>query len=204
MPTPNSSGDGKAPHPASPPRRNRIALWLLLALCAAPVVASFVAYYWLRPSGHVNYGELLTPQPLPAVALTRLDGGPFAFADLKGSWVLVNVDGAACDERCRAKLVYMRQVRLAQGKNSERIERLWVVSDGAAPSASLLAEHEGLHVVRAAGTAALRAFPAATTPAAHIYVIDPLGNLMMRFPENADPQRMLKDVARLLRHSQWK
>jgi hypothetical protein len=176
----------------------------VLAVCAAPVVASFVAYYWLRPSGHVNYGELLTPQPLPAATLTGLDGRPFGFADLKGSWVLVNVDGAACDERCRTKLVYMRQVRLAQGKNSERIERVWLVTDSALPNAGVLAEQEGLHVARAGASALLRAFPAATTPAAHIYVIDPLGNLMMRFPENADPQRMLKDVARLLRHSQWK
>ena len=203
MPTPSSNAAAKAPA-SNRPRRNRLVLWLVLALCAAPVVASFVAYYWLQPSGHVNYGELLQPQPLPAAALTRVDGRPFSFADLRGSWVLVTLDAAACDERCRTNLVYTRQVRLAQGKNSERIERVWLVTDGAAPNAVVLAEQEGLHVVRAAGSPVLAAFPAAATPGAHIYVVDPLGNLMMRFPEHPDPRRMLKDVARLLRHSEWK
>ena len=203
MHTPSSNEDGKAPTP-SRPRRNRIVLWLVLAVCAAPVVASFVAYYWLQPSGQVNYGELLTPQPVPASTLAGVDARPFGFADLKGSWVLVSIDDAACDERCRTKLVYTRQVKLATGKKSERIERVWLVTDGAIPDATLVAEHHDLRVVRAAGSPLLSAFPAQTTPAAHVYVVDPLGNLMMRFPENPDPRRILKDVARLLRHSEWK
>lgn len=203
MPTPSSNADAKAPAP-NPPRRNRLVLWLVFALCAAPVVGSFVAYYWLQPSGHVNYGELLTPRPLPTATLPGVDTRPFSFADLKGSWVLVSIDGSACDERCRTKLVYMRQVRLAQGKNSDRIERVWLVNDERSPDDVLLRDHPGLRVVRAAGSTVLAAFPAPTTPAAHIYVIDPLGNLMMRFPENPDPRRILKDVARLLRHSEWK
>ena len=203
MHTLSSNEDGKTPTP-SRPRRNRIVLWLVLAVCAAPIVASFVAYYWLQPSGHVNYGELITPQPLPAATLAGVDGRPFSFADLKGSWVLVSIDSAACDERCRTKLVYTRQVRLASGKNSERIERVWLVADGASPDAKLLVEQQGLHVARAAGSPLLTTFPAQTAPAAHIYVVDPLGNLMMRFPENPDPRRILKDVSRLLRHSEWK
>jgi cytochrome oxidase Cu insertion factor (SCO1/SenC/PrrC family) len=176
----------------------------VLALCAAPVVASFVAYYWLQPSGHVNYGELLTPQPVPAATLAGVDTRPFSFADLKGSWVLVSIDGSACDERCRTKLLYMRQVRLAQGKNSDRIERVWLVNDDMFPNTAVVGEHPGLRVVRAPGSAVLAAFPAPTTPTAHIYVIDPLGNLMMRFPENPDPRGVLKDVSRLVRYSDWK
>ncbi len=203
MPTLNSNADDKAPA-ASPPRRNRLVLWLVFALCAAPVVASFIAYYWLQPSGHVNYGELLTPQPVPASTLAGVDTRPFSFADLRGSWVLVSIDGSACDERCRTKLVYMRQVRLAQGKNSDRIERVWLVNDDHFPNSVVLRDHPGLRVARAPASTVLAAFPAATTPAAHIYVIDPLGNVMMRFPENPEPRRVLKDVARLLRHSEWK
>jgi hypothetical protein len=207
MHTLNSDPDVKTPNPApapSRPQRNRLILWLVLGLCAAPVVASFVAYYWLRPSGHVNYGELLTPQPMPAAALSTLDGKPFRWSDLDREWVLVIADSAACDQRCREKLIYTRQVRLAQGKESERVERVWLLTDGGTPEAALVADHPGLHVVRADGSEALRILPAKTSPAAHVYVVDPLGNLMMRFPENADPRRMLKDLSRLLRHSQWR
>jgi hypothetical protein len=183
-------------------RRNRLVLWLVLALCAAPVLASFVAFYLWRPGGHVNYGELLTPKPLPDTQLTTLDGKPFRFSDLKGEWVLVTVDRAACFERCRTQLVYTRQIRLAQAKEAERIDRVWLVTDESAPDAAMLAEQPDLRVVRARGIE--RALPGSSDPAAHIYVVDPLGNLMMRFPENADPRRILKDVARLLRHSKWK
>ena len=204
MDTRSSDTNSNGAREASRRRSSRLKLWLVLALCAAPVAASFIAYYWMQPQGHVNYGELLTPQPMPDAPLKALDGSTFRFDDLKGAWVLLTAGGAACDERCRTKLVYTRQVRLAQGKNSERIERVWLVTDDKSPDAALLAEHPGLHVVSAGAGAAARALPAQTIPAAHVYVVDPLGNLMMRFPENPDPRRMLKDVSRLLRHSNWK
>lgn len=174
----------------------------MLGVCAAPVIASFVAFYWLQPSGHVNYGELVAPRAMPAAPLPTLDGKPFAWKDLDRTWALVVADSAKCDERCREKLVYIRQVRLAQGKESARVERVWLLTDSGTPDAALLADQPGLRVVRAADSETLRALPG--NAAAHVYVVDPLGNLMMRFPENADPRRMLKDLSRLLRHSKWK
>lgn len=201
MPSPSSDA---SPQSSPQPRRSRWILWLLIALCAAPIVASYVAYYLWRPDGQVNYGELLTPRLLPDVALQSIDDTPFRFSDVQRRWVLLVADRAQCDERCRSKLAYIRQVRLAQGKETERVERVWLVTDNASPSPALLAEHAGLRVVRAGNGAALQALPAQTTPAAHIYVVDPLGHVMMRFPENADPRRILKDISRLLRHSKWK
>ena len=182
------------------PRRNRWTLWLIVAVCAAPIVASYLAYYVWQPSGHVNYGELLEPRAMPDVALSTIDGRAFRFAELKSEWVLLVADASACDERCRTNLVYMRQVRLAQGKESGRIERVWLVTDNGTPSAELLAALPGLRVVHAGEV--LRAVPALA--AGRIHLIDPLGNLMMRFPADPDPKRILKDVARLLRQSQWK
>ena len=176
----------------------------MLGLCAAPVVASFVAFYWLQPSGHVNYGELLPPQPMPATTLAAVNASPFSFADVRGSWVLVVTGNATCDERCRTQLIYTRQVRLAQGRNSDRIRRAWLVTNDAVPSEAVLAEHPDLIVARAAGSPVLATLPAQASPDAHIWVVDPLGHVMMRFPENPDPRRMLKDVSRLLRHSKWK
>jgi hypothetical protein len=184
--------------------RKPYALWLILAICAAPLVASYLAYYVWQPSGHVNYGELIAPRPLPDAALERTQGGAFRFAALKTNWVLLSVDDAACDERCRSKLVYMRQLRLAQGRESARVQLLWIVTGDRIPDPRLLEQHPDLQVVRARTKDTLEALPAPASPDAHIYVIDPLGNLMMRFPADPDPRRMLKDLSRLLRHSKWK
>jgi hypothetical protein len=184
--------------------RKPYALWLILAICAAPVIASYVAYYMWQPSGHVNYGELLAPRALPDSALERLEGGAFRFAALKTNWVLLSVDDAACDERCRSKLVYMRQLRLAQGRDIARVQLVWIVMNNGKPEARLLEQHPDLQVVRARTNETLEALPAPASPNPHIYVIDPLGNLMMRFPADPDPRRMLKDLSRLLRHSKWK
>jgi hypothetical protein len=192
-----------AADPEQARKRNRRTLWLLVAVCAAPIIASYVAYKFWHPAAHVNYGTLIEPRPLPDAELVTLDGKGFRLSALKGEWVLLTSAAADCNSTCRERLVYMRQVRLAQGRESERIERVWIVSDGRAPDARVLAEQPGLHVVRDPRNALLSALPA-EADAEHIYVVDPLGNLMMRFPADPDPRRMLKDVARLLRHSKWK
>ena len=181
-------------------RRSNRTLWLILAVCAAPVIASYLAYYFWQPSGHVNYGELIAPHTLPDVPLATPDGRAFKVSEFKGQWVLVMASPSACDERCRRDLVYMRQVRLAQGKDTDRIERLWLLTDGGDPDRALVAEHEGIIMARNAQGAA----PEVASAPGRVHVIDPLGNLMMRFPADPDPRRMLKDVARLLRHSKWK
>jgi cytochrome oxidase Cu insertion factor (SCO1/SenC/PrrC family) len=177
---------------------------MLLAVSAAPIVGSYVAYYFWQPSGHVNYGELIAPRPLPDAPLATLDGKPFRLSQLKGDWVLVSVDSGACDDACLMRLVYTRQVRLATGKETERVARVWLLTDERTPDAALLAGQPDLVAVRAAGSDVLRNIAADGAPERRVYVVDPLGNLMMRYPENPDPKRMLKDLGRLLRHSQWK
>jgi hypothetical protein len=189
---------------ATAPRRSRLTLWLIVAACAAPMIASYVAYYVWRPSGHVNYGELIAPRPLPAQPLQTITGHPFSWADLRGNWLLVIAHTADCDERCRRNLVYTRQVRLAQGAEAERIARVWLITDRLAPDARVLADQPGLIAVRMDRAAVASALPASGNVSDHIYVVDPLGNVMMRFPPDPDPRRMLKDLSRLLRHSKWK
>ena len=175
MQSPNSDASAR-------PRRSTLTLWLILAVCAAPMIGSYIAYYFWQPGRHVNYGELIEPRPLPDAELHSLDGRPFRFSELKGEWVLLAADRAECDERCRAKLVYMRQVRLAQGQDTERIERVWLLTDGGMPDPALLAQHPGLRVARAGANELVKALPAPASPTDHIYIVDPLGNLMMRFP----------------------
>lgn len=183
------------------PAKSKASLWLIIAVAAAPVVASYLAYYFWPPAGTVNYGDLLEPRPLPDPQLALADGTPFQLSRLKGKWVLVSVDSGNCDERCARKLLYMRQLRLTQGKDMDRVERAWLISDDALPRPDALVSYQGTWVVRAAGTGLLDTFPAPVSAADHIYLIDPLGNLMLRFPRDPEPKRMIKDLSRLLKTS---
>lgn len=166
-----------------------------------PLVATLFFYYVAPPEGRMNHGDLLPPAPLPAKPLSLLSGEAFRFEQMKGKWLLLQIDSGDCDARCREKLYAMRQVRLAQGKDRVRLERVWLLSDDSRPAPDLLAEYAGTLVVRAAGSEAMTVFPAPTDRAAHLYLVDPQGNLMMRFPEKPDPTRIIKDLQRLLRPS---
>ena len=163
----------------------RIKIALVFLVCAAPFALGWLAYQfgWGVRGGGANYGELLAPRPV---------AGPLA--PLKGKWVLVTFDNAACDSACEKKLYIVRQVRKAQGKDAERIERLWMITDRAKPRPELLAAIEGSHIARGDLD-----FPGER--AGHIYLVDPLGNLMMRFPKDPDPARMIKDLQRLMKYS---
>lgn len=168
---------------------------------ALPLVAALFFYHVAPPASRMNHGDLLTPTPLPAKPLPLLSGGEFRFEQMKGKWLLLQIDSGDCAARCREKLHAMRQIRLAQGKDMVRLERVWLLSDDSSPAPDLLAEYAGTLAVRAAGSEALAAFPAPADLAVHLYVVDPQGNLMMRFPEKPDPTRMIKDLQRLLRPS---
>lgn len=172
-------------------RRGRVRLALLAAFFALPVAAGWLIWWFdLAPGNPGNYGTLLAPRPVTLPAA----GG------LKGKWVLVQFDGGACDAGCERKLYIMRQVRRAQGREMPRVARLWLVTDAVTPRAQLLAAIEGTVLAPAPAGAV---FPAEGSVTDHIYLVDPLGNLMMRFPRDPDPTRVIKDLQRLLRASSF-
>ena len=105
-------------------RRGRRIAFVILALCAAPTVAAWLAYFVWQPQSRLNYGELIEARAISDPELRRLDGSPFRLSQLRGRWVLLQIDSGACAEGCGKKLLYMRQVRLAQGKDAGRIERM--------------------------------------------------------------------------------
>lgn len=178
---------------------------LVAAVCIAPFVASFTLYYFWQPAGRINYGELVEGAILPAgvLAPAQTDAGskPFDFALVRGKWVYVTVDSGTCDAYCQNKLWKMRQVRLTQGKALERIERVWLVDDASGVAASVVKEYAGTWIARVQGEAILQALPYRDARRDHIYLVDPLGNVVLRYPRDADPSRMKKDLARLLRVS---
>jgi hypothetical protein len=164
----------------------RLKLALIFLACAAPFILGWAAWYFGWGTGsRGNYGELIAPRPL---------AGP-VFEPLRGRWLLVAFDTPSCDAYCERKLYYMRQVRTAQGKDQGRVERVWVLTGAGTPPSDVLTRFEGTRIVRAGADG----FPGKAED--HIYLVDPLGNLMMRFPRDPDPSRMRKDLQRLLRYS---
>ena len=187
-------------------RKGRWKLFAVIAICASPLIASYLTYYVIKPEGRTNYGALIDPRayPIPAALdITSLDGKPVTLNDYKGKWVMLQVGDADCQESCRQRLHDMRQLRLAQGKDMDRIERVWLITDDKPLETVLMREYDGTHMLRAKPDALKEWLPAetGTAPAAHIYMIDPLGNLMMRFPKDADPNKMKKDISKLLKAS---
>ena len=188
--------------------RGRLKMLAVLLVCAAPVIASYFTYFVLRPEARTNYSALIEPQrPIPEdLPLTDLEGRPVTAASLKGQWLLVVVGGGACNDECEQKLWLQRQLREALGREKERVDKLWLVPDGVAPRA------EAAQAVHAAKAASVLSVPQAALakwlePAAgqrledHFYIVDPLGNWMMRVPPNADAGRLKRDIDKLLRAS---
>lgn len=185
--------------------RGRWKLFAVLAVCASPMIASYLTYYVIKPEGRTNYGALIDPRayPMPALGAVTLDGKPSELDRFKGKWIMLQAGGAECDDACRKRLHDMRQLRLAQGKDMDRIERVWLVTDERPLETVLMREYDGTHMLRAPAEAVRKWLPAAEGAAVqdHIYMIDPLGNLMMRFPRDADPNKIKKDLSKLLKAS---
>ncbi len=175
---------------------------LLIGVFVVPVVAAYLAYFGWRPAGHTNYGDLLATAPLHQTTGRLVDGRPYDLSALQGKWVMVHVGPGQCAAECAQQLYLMRQTRIAMGKEQSRIERLWVLTDASMPGAALLQEHSGLHVWRPDAPAFAEQFPANASRTGHIYLVDPLGNLMLRFPEQPTGKGIMKDLKLLLKASQ--
>lgn len=190
-------------------RRQRQVLIGLALLFFAPVGLSFYLYYGhsaLQPGRRVNVGDLVQPpRPMPAAALTRVDGGSAGAGLLLHKWTLLYVDDGACAARCREALYDTRQVRLSLDRDMDRVQRLFIAA-GACCESDLLSAHPDLIVVRqdAAAAPLVALLPADGGPAEasrRVYLVDPLGNLMMFYAPDAKPKGMLEDLKRLLRLS---
>ena len=191
--------------PSTARRRGRVKLFAVLLVCAAPIIASYLTFYVVKPDGRTNYGTILDARtlPIPEMATTTLDGKPRTLADLKGKWVMVRVGGGVCEDECQRQLYAMRQWRTMQGKNMERIERVWLITDNEPLDTVLMREYDGMELLRApaATVAKWLAVESGRKLGDHIYLIDPLGNLMMRYPYQPEPGRVYKDIAKLLKAS---
>ncbi len=203
LPTPGGADAASA-------RRTRVGRWqmlLLAAVCAAPVIASYFSYYVVRPESRRSFGQLIEPQrAIPAAVATDLNGQPFHLASLKGQWLLVSVAGGDCPAGCQNNLYLQRQLRESLGREKDRLDWVWLVSDDARIADALRPALSQATVVRVPAQALANWL----TPAAghrldeHLYVVDPMGHWMMRFPaqlDTAGAAKAKRDLERLLRAS---
>jgi hypothetical protein len=225
-------------------RRARSIIIAVFLITLAPILGAVIVYmnpqWW--PDDASNYGTLVQPQrDIPAAAqlpLATLDGQPFDLASLKGKWLLVAADGGECPESCARKLFIIRNTHASQGKNVDRLTRVWFITDDAPVPQKVLDAYRGTVMVRVrpeqlapfllgapaganAASAANTAGAANTTDVAGvpgasgvvgatgaagalagpIWMVDPLGHLMLQFPADADPVKVRKDVSKLIYNS---
>jgi cytochrome oxidase Cu insertion factor (SCO1/SenC/PrrC family) len=192
--------------------RGRRTLLLIAALFLVPLLVSFLLYYGaggFGPSGRTNKGDLLDPaRPLPQLVLPLAEGGATVPGFLQGKWTWAYVGDGRCDERCRQALYLTRQSRIALNKDLDRVQRVFLVTSGCCDRAFLQAEHPDLLVVDAGDGRAddlLAPFPVyddvAPASAGRIYLIDPLGNLLMSYGPTAPDKALLQDLKKLLKLS---
>jgi hypothetical protein len=184
----------------------RLKMLLVLAVCAAPVIASYLTYFVIRPESRNNYAELITPphgvpEDLP---LSTLAGESVKATTLKGQWLLVVVSDAACDARCERHLYLQRQLREALGRDKDRVDKVWLLTNRAAPRPELLraiAQGDPTTVLRVPHDELARWLVPASGHALdeHLYIVDPMGQWMMRVPPEPDAAKLKRDIERLLR-----
>ncbi|WP_396956226.1 hypothetical protein [Nitrosomonas sp.] len=130
-----------------------------------------------------------------------MDNTIFRIRQLRDTWNLLIIDSGKCEEYCQEKLYTIRQVRLAQHVDKDKIQRVWLINDDIKPDQGTIDKYKGTRLVLANGKDLLKEFPAENKQEDHIYVVDPMGNLMMRYPRNADPKKIVGDLKRLLKLS---
>ena len=202
LPLPQEAAEGDSRRT----RTGRLKMLLVLAVCAAPVIASYFTYYVIRPQSQKSFGTLIEPQrPLPEATATALDGKPVRLPALRGQWLLVSVAGGACDATCEKHLYLQRQLRESLGKEKERVDWVWLVDDAQPVRAELLPALQKATVLRVpqAQLAQWLAPAAGQTLHDHLYVVDPMGHWMMRFPpaDTGSAKSVKRDLDRLLRAS---
>lgn len=183
-------------------QKNRVKFLLLMLLMLSPVIISIALHMTeFRPEGTVNYGELLDVKALQGQAREIDHNTIYRARDMRGKWSLITIDSGECDDYCQKKLYQMRQVRLVQNTEKERVERIWLIDDDLMPHQDVKTEYAGTVLLSAMNSSLLGEFPADISPRDHIYVVDPMGNLMMRYPRDADPSKISKDLKLLLKLS---
>lgn len=204
MPRPDLAADRKRT------QVGRIKMLLVLLVCASPVIASYFTYFVIRPEGRTNYSTLIQPsRTMPeALQLRTLEGQPVTAQSLRGQWLLLAVGPSQCDEACDKRLFMQRQLREMLGRDRDRLDRVWLITDeqGLTPALRTSAEAPPALTMLRANAQAVRQWlqpDAGRAVEDHLYIVDPMGEWMMRVPAEPEPGRVKRDLSKLLRASSF-
>lgn len=193
--------------PKARTRKGRLMLMLVVLICAAPILASYWTYYVIKPQGTRQYGDLIEPpRMLPTWNATDLQGQTVSMSSLKDQWLFVSIGSGQCDSLCEKRLFVQRQLHKILNKDSARVERVWLITDSAIPKPELIQALQGATVLKASAEQVATWLEPASghTLDEHLYVVDPMGRWMMRFPTELNDKSvsgMKRDLERLLRAS---
>ncbi len=180
--------------------RGQVKLLLIAIVFATPVVVSYATYFFWKPAKIGSYGELLNPPVVLADFVVRdEEGKTISLKTLSGKWLILQSDSGNCEAACQKKLHTMLRVHSAMGKNQERVRRIALIDDGK-PRNPTIAEGAG-GLVRLDATGSELKLPALTSARNHIYLVDPLGNVFMRYSADAEVKGIIKDLERVLKAS---
>lgn len=187
-------------------RAGRLRMLMVFAVCAAPMLLSYFFYYVIRPQNISAFGELIEPQrDLPSIMVKQLDGRPINLTTLRGQWLFIATASGKCDPDCEKLLYIQRQLHKGLGKQQDKLERVWLVSDDASVSPNLVEALQGATILRINPKDLEQWLYSSQGHAinAHLYLIDPMGHWMMRFPPNIETaensSKIKRDLERLLR-----
>lgn len=191
---------------AAPPPSGRWKLLAIVVLCSLPVIASYFAYFMVKPQGKAGFGELILPiRPVGPQTSLSLDGKSQALATLKGQWLLVTVGPGSCAPDCQQRLFLQRQLRETLGKGKERVDWVWLIPDDTPVDPSMQKPLGDAVVLRVQPAAVEEWLGVPLAQAVNfLFVVDPMGNTMMRFPskfDGAGASKARRDLDQLLRAS---
>lgn len=195
---------------SAPRRSGQLKLVFLASLFFGPLAIAWVWYahvdQWM-PEQRGNHGTLISPaRPLSDVRLITPDGEGLDLEFFRHHWTLAVFGNENCDPACQQQLYLTRQVRTRLGRESHRVQRLLILP----ADRSVAGGFEGhgdlaVGVVSDTGAKWLEAFRVAPSDdpvgSLRVYIVDPLGNVMMHFAADAPPEDLYLDLKRLLRIS---
>lgn len=196
----------------APDTKNKsyMALWAMIFLFGLPYLAAYY-FYFNRDSldlNTTNYGTIVNPgRPVPDTTLVKLDGSTMQMAESRGKWLLISIGSSQCAQACQENLYKLRQVKKAIGQEHKRINKYFFLTDDKSLDSfrDLLVDYKGMQVILPSGDQYMEFLSIFSVDGQSIedgiYIIDPLGNYMMKYSKDEEPMKILKDMERLLKVS---
>lgn len=179
--------------------RGQRTILIIAAVCLLPLLAALMfRFVWTVPTVP-SLGEVVTPQPFPYAQLVDMKGKPLPHSEVADGWLMVYAAPGACDAECQHTLYLTRQSRTAQGKGSMRLDRLWVITDATVPAADLLAAHPDLLLARPVAVEKISELGGIKTAPRYVHLVDRRGQIVMRYSDNPEPMKFIKEVGRLIK-----